>query len=98
MAALGKHHALRMLSCSGMKGAREFCLLSEELPQVLFILVPVGNDVACHTTFDSSLGHSRADLGDKTWVDGLGDEVFGAESEVVDVINFVDDVRYRLLG
>ena len=98
MNSLGKYYALWVGCCSSVELLGELGLLTQQHAERLLILIPVLNGLASHTAIHCCLGNSGADLSDKTWVNGLGNEVVATEGEVVDLIDIVDNIGNRLLG
>ena len=95
---LGKHHALWVLACCLKEALCHARLQSHAATQGALILVPVGDDLTCHTALYGCLGHSGADLGDEAWVNGLRDEIVATEGEVVHLIHLVHHIWHGLLG
>ena len=95
---LGEYHSLWMAAGGVVELLGELGLLSEQLAQAVLVCVPVGDCLAGHTAFDSSLCHRCRYLGDKSWVNWFRDEIVATECQVVHVIYVVHHVGHRLLG
>ena len=87
-----------MHACSIVKVACQLGFLAEQLHKVLFVRIPVGNGLSCHSAFDGSLCHSSTYLCDKTRVNWFRDEVLRTEAEVVDMVNLINYIRNGLLS
>ena len=80
-----------------MEVACKLCLLTKQHHKVLLVCVPVCNGLACYATLDSCLGNGCTHFRDESRIHGFRYEVFGAESEVVNMINLINDIGYGLL-
>ncbi len=96
--AFSEYDALRMERCRRMQRTGELRLLTQHLTQMILVSIPIGDFAAGHTTIDSSFGHSGRHLGDQTGIDGLRNEVFRTELQVIDMIHLVHNVGHRLLS
>ncbi len=68
----------------------------DELRELLAVRVEVGDGTAWPRRIHCRLGHRGRDHHDETRIERLGDQVFRAEAQVLDVVGMRDDVR--LLG
>ena len=80
-----------------MELAGKLGLLTEQLAQLLLVLLPVCDRSTCNATVHSSLGYCCRNLCNQTWVNWLWNEVLRTECKVVYVVNIIDYIRYRLL-
>ena len=87
-----------MCSSSGIQFLGKLSLLAQQDRKRVFILFPVVYLSASHSAINSSFGYGSADLGDESWIDGLGDEVFATKSQVVHLIDIVHHIGNGLLG
>ena len=64
---------------------------------MVLVFIPVGNLLAGHSRFHGSLCYGHGHFGNQTRVDRFRDEVFGAETQVVYVVGFIDYIGHRFL-
>ena len=98
MTTFSEDHTLWVLGRCGMECACELCLLSEELAQMLLVVIPVGNLPTGYAAVHGSLGHRSTYLCDKSRVYRFRNEVLRTEGEVIDMINLIYDVGHWFLG
>ena len=93
-----KDNALRVCCSCRIKFLCKFGLLSKKYGERAFVFVPVLYFASGYTTVNSSLGYSCRNLRDESRVNGFGDEIVASESQVVNLVDIVHNVRDRLLG
>ena len=79
-------------------GAHQLVVPSHPVLELVAVGVPVGDCPAGHSGVDGGLGYGHRDTGDQARVEGLGNQVFAAEGDVVVIVCCGDDVGHRLLG
>ena len=79
-------------------GAHQLVVAPHTAVQFGSVRFPVGDRFARDARFDSRFGHGDRDGGDQPRVEGLGDQVFASERNIVVVVGGRYDVGHRLLG
>ena len=97
MNTFGKYHALRIAASCFIQLAGQLVFLSHQFSQVILVFIPVGNLFAGHSRFHGGLCYGHGHFGNQTRVDRFRDEVFGAETQVVYVVGFIDYIGHRFL-
>ena len=97
MDAFCENHTLRVAAGRFIQLAGQLVFLSHQFSQVVLVFFPVGNLLAGHSRFHGSLCYGHGHFGNQTRVDRFRDEVFGAETQVVYVVGFIDYIGHRFL-
>ncbi len=92
----GKYHTLRIAAGGIIQLTGQFGFISHQFAQVDTVSVPVFDFRASHSAFHSGFGYGTGNFCDETRVYRFRDEIFRAEREVVYMIGFIYDIRYRL--
>ena len=92
----GKYHALRIATGGVVKLAGQFAFVTHQFAELYAVSIPVFNVFTGYTAFHSSLGYCTGNFSDKTRVNRFRDEVFRAETKVVNMISLVHNIGYRL--
>ena len=98
VSSFSKDNPLGVHSCRIVEFAGEFRFLPKQLPQTLFVVLPVCDFMPSHPAFDGGFGYSGTYFGDESRIYGFGNEVFWPESELIDTVNLIYNVRNRLFG